>query len=125
MCLTRAESLCASFNDKPANFIVVFVGLGPNDRNVRHRSIGDPRFRSIQQPAIGHSLGSSQHSRWIRAMIWLSKPKASDDLAGRHLRQPFALLVLAAELEYWIHTESPLDGGKASDPGVSRLQLLH
>src|SRR4030095_336425 len=45
--------------------------------------------------------------------------------SGSHLWQPFALLVLASELEDWIHTKSALDRSETPDPGIAGLEFLH
>ena len=56
-------------------------------------------------------------------MIGLGEAEATDCLAGRHPGQPLALLLLRPVTPDRVHGQRALDGSRAAQPGVARLEL--
>jgi altronate hydrolase len=76
----------AGYARHPNVAAVIFIGLGPNNRDLSHRPVRYPCFGAVQHPSIGNPSSSCQHTAGIRAMVRLSQSKAPDYLAGSHLR---------------------------------------
>ena len=79
------------------------------------RSVGDPHLGAVQDPAILRLLGDRDHARRIRAVVRLRETEAADDLAARHLREPFLALFF---FRVWIGQET---AAGAVDQGLQRL----
>src|SRR5437868_10247650 len=122
------EALAVRGHDEAANrpLTLVAVGLGPHDRDLCGGSVRDPHLAAIEEPGtVRLFLRHRDHAGRIRAKVRLRETEAANDLAARHLRQPRAFLIFAAEGEDGIHRQCPLYGGQGAHAGVAAFELLH
>ena len=97
-----------------------------HDADLRRGAVGDPHLGAVEDPrAVLLLPGAGDHPGGVRAVVGLGEAEAADDLALRHPRQPFHLLLFAAERVDGIHHERALHRRERADAGVAALELLH
>src|SRR5882672_5014580 len=109
------ESRRVSWNDEAADRLVTLVvsRLGPDDRDLRGGSVGDPHLRAVDDPAsIFLHESTGDHPRRIRPIIGFGQSEASNYLAAGHFRQIVAFLLLSTESVDRIHHQRALHGGE-------------
>ena len=106
-----------------ANLSVVV--LGPHQRHVGHRPVGDPQLLAVQHVALALLARRGQHPARVRPEAGLGQPEAAQGLTFLQTRQPLLLLLLRAVGEDGIHHQRALHRDEAAQPGVAPLQLLH
>ncbi len=125
----RCESLRIRRHDEAADrlpFGIVIRRLRPHDAHLGRGPVRDPHLAAVQDPGTVLLLtGPCEHPGRIRAVVGLREPEASDDLALRHLRQPFHPLLFAAELVDRIHHQRALHARERADAAVAAFELLH
>ena len=99
--------------------------LGPNDRGLCRRAVRNPHLGTVQYPAVFRFFGDGDHAGGIGAVVRLRQAEAADDLAARHLREPFLLLFFGTERIDRIHHERALHRGERPHTRIAALQLLH
>ena len=122
MNVRRSESWRALLDKKAQD---LFVLASPHQRDVRQRSVRDPRLFAVQHKRATVTNRLSAHSGRIRSKIGFSQAEASDLPAGLQLRQPAVFLLSAAVFEDRPHHKRTLYRHETPDPAVAPLQLLH
>ena len=97
--------------------------LGPDDRDVGERAVGDPHLAAVEHPVVAVAPGPGAHRRRVAAGVGLGQAEAADRLAGGHPRQPLLLVLLAAPAVDRVHRQRALHGHEAAQPGVDGLEL--
>ena len=118
--LRRGEALGPTLDQEAANGT---VELGPDQGDIGHGRIGDPHLVAAEAIAARGTLGPGRHRARIGAVVGLGEAKAADDLAGCELRQVFAALRLAAELEDGMHDQRGLHRHGGAIAGIHPLDL--
>src|SRR5690606_20389522 len=99
------------------------LGVRPDDRHLRDRREADPPFGARDDPVVAITPGEGGHAAGVAARRGFGEAEASDDLTGRHARQPLLLLLLAAPLVDGAHRERTLHAHEGADARIARLQL--
>src|SRR5690606_36861303 len=81
---------------------------GPDHEHVRDRRVADPGLGALEDESVRGRARARFHAARIRAVVRLGQAEATDQLAGRELRQVLALLRLGAEGVYRQHHERAL-----------------
>src|SRR5688572_18072239 len=100
------------------------VELGPHDRDLRDRAVGDPALRTVEPVAAVRACRGRQHAGRIAAEVGLGEAEASDRAACGEIRQPLLFLLLGAERPDRIHDERTLHRAERANARVTALELL-
>src|SRR5436190_156235 len=125
MHILRGEAGTIGFNDEATNLAIVFIALCPNDCDVGNGSRGDPHLFAIQDVFVTSARSTGFHATGVGSESRFSKSEATDFFALREERQPFVLLLVAAERINGIHHQRRLHADERSHSAVAALQLLH
>ena len=82
-------------DDEPANTL---IGLRPDDGDIGDRGESDPALCAVEHPVVSVAPRERGHARRVGSGVGLGEAETADHLTARHLRQPVALLLLAAVL---------------------------
>src|SRR5580693_3632190 len=120
--VTSRESRRAFLDDETG---YAFLDLRPHDSDVGDRSIRDPSLGPVENPAVAVAPRARFHPAWVRSMVRLGQPEASDQFSLGHFRQVALLLFLAAVCINRVHRKRALNRRKRAQSRVAGLQLLH
>ena len=123
--LGRGESFHAALHHDAVD--AAFLVLGPDDRDVSKRRVGDPQLGAVEDDvfAITGVLEVRHHAARVGAVVRLGQPEATHHLASGELGQVLHLLLLGSVLPDGVHHEGTLHGCRAAETAVAALQLLH
>ena len=68
----------------------------PHDRHIGDRAVGDPHFRTVEDPVLAAAPRRRAHASRVRASLRLGQAEAADEFAARHARQIAVLLLFGA-----------------------------
>ena len=108
--------------DQEAPYAV--VGLRPDHGYRSDRTVGDPAFGPVDDPAPAASFCSGEHAPDVATEVGLRETEAADFPSLRHRRQPALLLRFRSVAVDRVHTKRALHGGERTQPRVSALELL-
>src|SRR5512141_1137052 len=75
------------------------IRVREHERELRHRSVGDPHLAAVDDPVAAVALRRRLKLRRVASHRRLGEPEAADDLAAAEARQPRSLLLLGAPFE--------------------------
>src|SRR3989338_459684 len=97
----------------------------PHDEEMRDGGVGDPRFGAVQDVLVAVADRTGRHCTRVASCVGFGLAISADDVKGRELRQPFALLLFRAVPIDRHHDERILHREDAPQYGVYRLDLPH
>src|SRR5262249_9162214 len=118
--LRRGQTLGAALDQKAADDA---VELGPYQREIRHRRVGDPHLAAGEPVAARRLFRARRHRARVGAVIGLGEAEATDDLARCEFRQIPLALRFAAIGEDRMHHERGLHRHGGAVAGIDPLDL--
>jgi hypothetical protein len=119
--VARRKARPLSFYQKPPDSVGRF---GPNDCQVRDGAIGNPTFRTVEDPVTPVAVRTRFHPSGVRAVVGFRESKAANHLALGHVRQPTLLLFLGAKCPNRVHAQRALNRNHGAQPAVATLEFL-
>ena len=115
------QAFPAFFEHKPADLAAVV--LGPDDKHVGNRRVGDPHLGAGKAVAAVDLAGAGDHAAGVGAVVGLGQAEAADPLAGGQLGQVLLLGGFVAEFMDRHHHQRALHAHHAAVAGVHALHL--
>src|SRR5688500_9903410 len=117
------EPLPAAFNDHSPD--LTFIILGPNDSQIRYRTISNPHFSPVEDIGISIICYPADHATGIRTVIWFCQAKTPDQFTSPQLWEIFFPKFFRRVFINRKHDQRPLNRSHRPDSGITPFELLH
>jgi len=114
----------ALLENETLDLAAVLIRLGPYDKHIGVRRVGDPRFGAAEAVRAGFRIVTRArlHAAWIGAVVGLCETEAPDEVAGDKTGQVLVTLRLATVRVYRVYDQRRLHAHRRA---VAAVHSLH